>query len=83
MDFPVKYGRCPCSENVFRRQISNIMEGFNKKHPGTSHSIVASFIELMPLLKEEYKGKIRTCRHCKEPSSKEICDVCKIIEKLK
>lgn len=83
MGFPVKYGRCPCSENVFRRQISNMMDDFNKKHPGTSHSIVASFIELMPLLKQEYKGRIGTCRYCKEPSSKEVCDVCRIMKTIK
>lgn len=83
MKFPVKYGICPCSVNVFRRQISNLLDDFNKKHPGTTHSIVASFIELMPLLKNKYKGKIGKCRYCKEPSSKDICDVCRILKIVK
>jgi len=83
MDFPVKYEICPCSEFVFRRQISNILNEFEKKHPGTKNSIIKSMLEIAPLIKTKYKGKINTCKTCKSPCSKSECDVCKIIKNVK
>lgn len=83
MSLPVYYGKCPCSESVFRRQVSNLIDEFEKRHPGTKNSIVNSFIGVMPLLKDKYKGEIGKCRYCKEPSSKEVCEVCRILKEIR
>jgi len=81
MNFPVVYERCPCSLHVYRRQIGDMLDAMEKQHPGTKHSIVNSFLEIMPLLKERYKeGKIGTCKLCKEPSASDVCNVCKILK---
>lgn len=81
MKFPVVYERCPCSLHAYRRSIGEMLDAMEKEHPGTKHSIVNSFLELMPLLKQKYKdGKISTCRICKEPSSADICNVCRILK---
>ncbi len=80
MKFPVVYERCPCSLYVYRRQIGNMLDAMEKTHSGTKNSIVKSFLGIMPLLKEQYKkGKIGSCKLCKEPSATDVCNVCKIV----
>ncbi|MBS3150674.1 hypothetical protein J4425_02635 [Candidatus Woesearchaeota archaeon] len=47
-----------------------------EKYPGAKHSILNSFLEILPLLKEKYKNsdyKIKYFMKCNEPSSKDIC----------
>ena len=54
------------------------------KYPGTKHSIVNSFIEIQPMLRKFFNlKKIKTCKVCSEPCSQDICQACKLADKLK
>ena len=76
---------CPHSSDSYRGDVMKMLNDFEAKYPGTKHSIITSFIELLPMLKESYKNfmPINECKTCGEPCSQEICQTCKIVEILK
>ena len=56
---------------------------FEKKFPGTKHTVVNSFLQILPDLKNKYKdGEANYCKECSEPASKDKCNACKYVEKL-
>ncbi len=76
---------CPFRCGAYRNSIKNMLDKFEEKYSGTKHSIVKSFIEILPLLKKNYsKVKIKHCKKCKEACSQPdyICQKCKIIKRL-
>ncbi len=83
MDFPVIYEKCPCSVDAYRRAMRNMLNDFDGKYAGTKHSVVASFIDILPMLRKKYSGKLRICKSCGEPSANELCKSCELIGKIK
>ncbi len=78
-----KFNECTYCEESYRFEIRDLLNNIEEKYPGTKHSIVASFIETLPILKEKFKNQeISSCKICKEPSSSEICNVCTLIKKM-
>ncbi len=83
-NFNIAFTECPNSKNTFRSYVYDLLNNLEERNPGTKHSIVQSFIEILPLLKERYKEKeIKTCKQCSEPSAKEICRACYFVNALK
>lgn len=82
-NFPVKYEKCPCREEAYRKDIADMLNEFEKHHKATKTAIVQSFLKLLPILKKANKGKIKLCKKCSEPSSAETCKTCKLINPLK
>lgn len=78
-----KYCACPYAVHSYRNQIKKMLNEFEEKYPGTKHNIISSFLEILPLLKEKYKGRIYSCKTCGEPCSGEICQACNLVKKLK
>lgn len=82
--FNHKFVECPYSHNNFRNEIRDFLNDFEQKYPGSKHSLIISFLSILPLLKDKYKqGKVRYCKSCKEPCAKEVCNACEILKKLK
>lgn len=81
--FPIIPCDCPYAKDSLRNNVRQIINEFEKKYRGSKHAIVNSFLEIWPLLRKHYKGKVKYCSKCKEPSSSEICKVCEIIKKVK
>jgi len=82
-NFPVKYEKCPCRTDAYRKDVANMLDDFEKHHKAIKSGIIQSFLKLLPTLKKESKGKVKLCKKCKEPSSGSICNTCKIIELIK
>ncbi|HLC85929.1 MAG TPA: TIGR00269 family protein [Candidatus Nanoarchaeia archaeon] len=82
--FVDKYMECPNDSDSYRAQVRDMLNGFEAKYPGTKHSIITSFLEILPLLKNniEYKDVIKNCSICNEPCSQDICQACKYVESL-
>ena len=79
-----KFNECTYCTESNRFVIRDMLNNLEQKYPGTKHSIVASFLEILPLLKEKYKSqKINSCKICNEPSSSEICNACNLLQKIK
>lgn len=80
-----EFVECPYSSDSYRADVRDWINSFEEKYPGTKHSILTAFLEILPLLKEKYKtiDKIKHCKICKEPCSQEICTACSFLEKLR
>ena len=84
MNFPVIYEKCPCSADVFRRNIRNELNEYEKINKDVKLNIVNNFLRLLPKLRENIKkGKLSYCKVCCEVSRQDICSACKIIGMLK
>lgn len=82
--FPVPYSECPYSVSSYRADVRDMINDFTSKHPQTKHAVINSFIESLHILKRVYSdSEIRTCKVCKEPTSGDVCSVCKLLELIK
>lgn len=80
--FPINYIECPYFHDTFRDNVGRILNDLEVKYPGTKQSIVNSFIEILPKLREKYQGKeIGTCKVCKEPAAREKCKACELLNR--
>ncbi len=78
------YNECPNAAASYRCNIRDMLNEIELKYPGTKHSIVNSFMEIQPMLRQHFnKKQIKTCKLCSEPCSQDICQACKMAMKLK
>ena len=78
-----KFNECNYCTESNRFVIRDTLNNLEQRYPGTKHSIVASFLEILPLLKEKYKNReINSCKICKEPTSSDVCNACKLMQKI-
>ncbi|MBW2992538.1 TIGR00269 family protein [Candidatus Woesearchaeota archaeon] len=83
MKFPVKYGRCPCSADAFRRNFKDGLWELEKTHPKIITNIIDFYIKNIHKDKNINKNiKINSCKQCGEPSKDNICRACQIIDML-
>lgn len=77
------FNECTYCIESNRFMIRDMLNDMESKYPGTKHSIVASFLEMLPLLKEKYKNQeINSCKICGEPASSDTCNACKLMQKI-
>lgn len=80
---------CPYSWTAKRNEYREMINNFENRFPGTEYSILRFFENLKPLLKpkKELKQKLSNCLHecknCKEPTEKELCKACEMIQLIK
>lgn len=78
------FNECPNAVHSFRAQVRDKLNDLENKFPGTKYSIVNSFLQILPYLKEQFKdGEIKICKNCSEPAANEVCNACIYIDKLK
>ncbi|MBI2659027.1 TIGR00269 family protein [Candidatus Woesearchaeota archaeon] len=78
------FNECQNVAQSFRAKVGDMLNELENKLPGTKYSIVNSFLQILPLLREKFKkGSIRICAKCSEPSSNDVCNACVYIEKLR
>ena len=83
--FMDKFSECPYSSDAYRNQVRNMLNDFEVKYPGTKHSVITSFLEIMPILKDHYKfttDGIKSCKICDEPCSQDTCKACQYAETI-
>ena len=79
-----EFNECPNVPQSFRAQVRDMINSMEQKFPGTKYSIVNSFLQILPLLKEQFKADaIKICAKCSEPSANDVCNACVYLEKLK
>lgn len=83
-NFPIDYKECPYSSEAYRLHVRDMLNDIEHKYPGTKHSIVNSFMTILPLLKSGHAHTgINSCSVCDEPCSGEICNTCSLLDELK
>ena len=71
-----KFTECPYARHSLRWQVREHINSLEEKYPGTKYSLLRSLLTILPILKPYYKGEIKTCKICGEPSAHEICRAC-------
>lgn len=79
-----EFNECPNVSKSYRAQVRDMLNDMENKFPGTKYSIVNSFLQTLPLLKEKFKGNapISECAKCGEPCSNDVCNACFYMEKI-
>ena len=78
------FAECPNAVQSYRAQVRDMLNEMEQKFPGTKYSIVNSFLQILPQLKETFKNEaIKICSKCNEPSANDVCNACVYLEKLK
>ena len=85
MNFPVKYGRCPCAFDAYRNYIRSFLNDYKKINPDVDLNIVKHFLKELPELKNKFKTdkKLNICKSCGEPAKSAVCRTCQILAHLK
>lgn len=78
--FQVQFAECPYSSLGYRHHIQEMLNNFENKYHGTKQGIVQSFLDLLPLFKQnqDEKEEIKICQKCQEPSNGDVCNACKL-----
>ncbi|MBN3037372.1 MAG: TIGR00269 family protein [Candidatus Diapherotrites archaeon] len=79
--FHVKYERCPCSVDAYRRQFRDFLDGFEKRHPSVKHNIMSFYLDNVLPLKPPVASPGK-CVKCGEPASDSLCKRCEILSML-
>lgn len=75
---------CPYATESLRNDVKEMLNEFNIKYPATKYSVINSFLDILPLLKEKYKNNnLKYCKYCGEPASNESCQACEYVGMLK
>jgi uncharacterized protein (TIGR00269 family) len=81
--------KCPYAIDSVRLTIRKILSELEEKYPGTKYQVI-SFSEkirkaaLKGLGYKEAKNiEINMCKKCKEPTSREICKACELLERIR
>ncbi|MEI7961371.1 MAG: TIGR00269 family protein [archaeon] len=80
---------CPYSWTAKRNEYRSMLNHFEERFPGTEHSILRFYENILPLVrpkkseKQKLSEKLIECKKCGEPTEKEICKACEMIEKIK
>lgn len=79
-----EFNECPNVAKSYRAQVRDMLNDIENKFPGTKYSIVNSFLQTLPLLKEKFKSSapVSQCAKCSEPCSNDICNACFYLEKV-
>ncbi len=87
MKFQVAFAECPNAAEGLRAHVRDMLNDFEAQYSGTKQSIINSYLDILPLLKDRAKQKasepLQKCVTCAEPSNGKICNACKIVEAMK
>ncbi len=80
MQFPVKYGKCPCSAEGFRNAVRDFLNEYEQHKQGIKENIVTMFLRQRDQLQKQYTSEKPTyCVQCDEPASDSLCRACKLL----
>ncbi len=83
-NLPMDLNECPYSHFPVRAMVRDFIYDFEEKYPGRKYSIMRSFEQLIPCLKQMYPQiKLKRCESCGEPTPKRICQACILLDELK
>ncbi len=83
-NLPMDMNECPYSHFPVRATVRDFIYDFEEKYPGRKYSIMRSFEQLIPCLRQMYPQiKLNRCERCGEPTPKRVCQACTLLEELR
>jgi uncharacterized protein (TIGR00269 family) len=84
MGYEVHHSVCPYAGEAMRNRFRETVLELESVSPGTRFCILNSYDALRPGLESQFPmALLRPCSRCGEPSVKELCETCKLVEFLK
>lgn len=86
MQFPVEFGRCPCSIVSYRNSMRELLDALAVEIPNVRGNILQVFLTMQQQLKAYYQPKakrIQHCAYCGEASTGTLCKPCSLIDLLR
>lgn len=65
-----------------RDEVRWMLNRLEAKHPGMKYAVVGAIDRLAPLIDKEVKVEVKPCRHCGEPTARDICRPCEVLEEV-
>ena len=80
---PYHNGKCPYSDEALRNQFRSVIDGLEARSPGTRHSIISSYDQMLPaLMKDSKPADLKRCG-CGEPTLGNECKACELLNALR
>ncbi len=80
---PISLEECPYSHFPVRAMVRDFLYEFENKYPGRKFSVMRSFEELIPCLREMFPQiELKDCEICGEPTPKDVCQACVLKKEL-
>ncbi len=74
---------CPYSVDASSIEYKLLLSQIEEKSPGTKLRFYLDFLrKVRPLLKQEERLELKPCKVCGEPTSAEVCSVCRLKQRL-
>lgn len=82
-DLPVYLEECPNAEGATRRDVHEMLMEFERKRPGTRHSVVSAYEEMASQLDWD-SAEVAACDRCGEPTSADtdLCRSCSMLAEV-
>lgn len=82
--FMDEFNECPHGKVAYRNHVRSLISDFELKFPGTKHNLILSFLETLPMLRQnqDYKESLKFCEKCGEPCSQKVCQACNYVESV-
>lgn len=81
-DIPCSLKECTYSGTSFRADVRDFLNEIERKRPGTKHGVVSSLDKMLPYVRNLVDERIRECEICGEPTSRNICKPCELLEEI-
>ncbi len=79
----IRFQSCPCPylETALRNDIREMLNRIEQKHPGTKFTVFRSMERIRDYLKVSVPSiELKNCSECGEPTTQDICEVCKTLK---
>lgn len=73
---------CPFAEGASSIEYKTILSQIEEKSPGTKLRFYTGFLKRLKPLLTEKKVELKPCKICGEPTTAEVCSICRLKEKL-
>jgi uncharacterized protein (TIGR00269 family) len=82
MGLGVGFAECPYTRDSYRNTVRDILNHWEKQHPGAKRNIIRNFLKVLPKIRDRYSTRImpNACEVCKEPCAGRVCKACEIAE---
>jgi len=84
-NFPVHYGKCPCSVDSYRYSVREQFALIERWNPKFRENMVSQLLMWLPKLQEKYTAEmvpIRACEFCGEAATGTICRACMLLQEF-
>ena len=79
--YPLYEVECPYVRESMRDEIRFILNDIESRHPGTKYAIVRA-VDKLSTIGVSLKVQVRACKYCGEPTSRDLCRACELLEAL-